>query len=94
MSYMRTTFILDGFLVGCDLASLGLTATSSGLIFEQNYSSLIGIIIGEASNPGPRLRRRGPRSSASMAARQGRREASVEEASDILEGQQTCSEKQ
>ena len=30
LSYMRTTFILDGFLVGCDLASLGLTVTSSG----------------------------------------------------------------
>ena len=29
-----------------------------------------------------------------MATRRGRREASVEEASDILEGQQTCSEKQ
>ena len=28
-----------------------------------------------------------------MAARQGRRKASVEEAYDILEGQQTCSEK-
>ena len=37
LSYMRTTFILDGFLVGCDLASLSLTATSSGLIVEQNY---------------------------------------------------------
>ena len=30
LSYMRTTFILYGFLVGCDLVSLGLTATSSG----------------------------------------------------------------
>ena len=29
-----------------------------------------------------------------MATRRGRREASVEEASDILEGQQTCSENQ
>ena len=37
LSYMRTTFILDGFLVECDLASICLTATSSGLIFEQNY---------------------------------------------------------
>ena len=30
LSYMRTTFILDSFLVGCEFASLGITATSSG----------------------------------------------------------------
>ena len=59
-----------------------------GIIFEQNCSSLIGVRIGEASNPGPRFRRRGPRSSASMAARRERREAFVEKAYGILEGQQ------
>ena len=62
------------------------------LIVAQIVSSFMGLRIGEASNPGPRLRRRGPRSSASMAARWGGGEAPVEETPGILEGQHTCSE--
>ena len=155
LSYMRTTFILDGFLVGCDLASLGLTATSSGntlgylsllivamklcqfhkdrdeqaqtkfeFVFTMNvqivgyqvdslvlpianvslarsqfgaivadlyqftvilmFAGFKGRRIGEASNPGPRLRRRGPRSFEARAAREGRR-ASPSSSDSVVE---------
>ena len=37
-------------------------------IIAQDFSNVTGVRIGEASNPGPRLRRRGPRSLDSRAA--------------------------
>ena len=72
--------LLSGAMTRCNLCYAMFTKDLDlSPIIVQNFSIWIGVRIGEASNPGPRLRRRGPRSQVSMAARR----------TGILEGQQT-----
>ena len=78
--------LVSGAMTSCNLSfAMFISDLDPSQIIMQNVSIWIGIRIGETSNPGPRLRRRRPR--------RNRGETSFDEASGILDGQQTCDEK-